>query len=125
MTLVYRAAIAAALLCAGSLAQACEVGEQKVESVKTDHPATYDDNGDFIGEVKKGDIVLNAPLVACRDTPQLIKVKLANSQTVWVDRLAVKVAGGPAKKSVKCAKVISRAADTKAPAVSGIDPCSG
>jgi hypothetical protein len=125
MTMLSRAALSAVLLCAGPLAYACEVGDQKVESVKTDHPATYDENGDFVGEVKKKDIVVNTPLVACRDTPQLIKVKLTNNETVWVDRLAVKVAGGPAKKPVKCAKVVSRESDTKAPAVSGIDPCSG
>jgi len=129
MTMGSRAALAAALLCAGSivhsLAHACEVGDQKVESVKTERPATYDENGDFVGEVKKADIVVNAPLVACRESPQLIKVKLANNESVWVDRLAVKVAGGPTKKPVKCAKVVSREADTKTPAVSGIDPCSG
>jgi hypothetical protein len=125
MMMLSRAAVAAALLCAASFAQACDVGDQKVESVKTDHPATYDENGDFVGEVKKGDIVLNMALVACLDTPLLIKVKLTNNEAVWVDRLAVKVAGGPAKKPVKCSKVVSRESDAKAPAVSGIDPCSG
>jgi alanine dehydrogenase len=129
MTMLTRAAVAAALLCAAacvnSVAQACEVGDQKVESVKTDRPATYDENGDFVGEVKKADIVIGTPLVACRDTPQLIKVKLANNDTVWVDRLAVKVAGGPAKKPAKCSKVVAREPDAKTPAVSGIDPCSG
>jgi len=125
MRTLTRAALAAALLCTCPLAFGCEVGDQKVESVKADHPAKYDENGDFVGEVKKADIVVGKPLVACRETPELIKVKLKNNEEVWVDRLAVKVAGGPAKKPMKCANVVAREPDSKSPGVSGIDSCSG
>jgi hypothetical protein len=125
MTLVSRCFAAVVLLGAWPLAHACEVGEQKVVQVMSTRVATYDDKGDFKEEIEKGRISVNVPLVACRETPALVKVKTTDGAEVWVDRLDVKVAGAPVKQRQCKQQVVSRESDTRAPAVSGIDPCSG
>jgi len=125
MSFVSRSLVAIGLLGAASLAQACEVGEQKVQQVMTSRVATYDDKGDFKEEIERARIQVNVPLVACRESPALVKVKTTEGKEVWVDRLDVKIAGAPVKQRQCKQQVISRENDTKAPAVSGIDPCSG
>jgi predicted trehalose synthase len=114
-----------ALLGAWPAAQACEVGEQKVQQVMSARVATYDENGDFKEEIGKERIPVNAPLVACRDSPALVKIRTTDGAEVWVDRLDVKIAGAPVKQRQCRQTVISRESDTRAPAVSGVDPCSG
>jgi predicted trehalose synthase len=113
------------LLAAWPAAQACEVGEQKVQQVMSARVATYDDKGDFKDEIGKDKIQVNVPLVACRESPALVKVKTTDGAEVWVDRLDVKIAGAPVKQRQCKNTVISRESDTRAPAVSGVDPCSG
>ena len=113
------------LVGAWPVAHACEVGGQKVEQVMSSQVATYDENGDFKEEIAKGKIQVNVPLLACRESPALVKVKTTDGAEVWVDRLDVKVAGAPAKQRNCKQQVVSRESDTRAPAVSGIDPCSG
>jgi hypothetical protein len=125
MTFASRSLLAVVMIGAWPLAHACEVGEQKVERVLSTHVATYDEKGDFKDEIAKDKIQLNAPLLACRESPALIKVKTTEGTEVWVDRLDVKVAGAPVKQRQCKQQVVSRESDTRAPAVSGIDPCSG
>ena len=125
MSFASRSLLTVVLLGAWPAAQACDVGEQKVEQVMSANVATYDDKGDFKEEISKAKIQVNAPLVACRETPALVKVKTTDGQEVWVDRLDVKVAGAPVKARDCKKTVVSRESDTRAPAVSGIDPCSG
>jgi hypothetical protein len=125
MSLASRCLLTIALLVAWPAAQACEVGQQKVEQVMTARVATYDDKGDFKEEIEKKKIQVNAPLLACRESPALVKVKTTEGHEVWVDRLDVKIAGTPAKQRQCKQQVVSREGDTRAPAVSGIDPCSG
>ena len=114
-----------ALLGAWPLAQACDVGDQKVQQVMVSRVATYDDKGDFKEEVEKARIQVNVALIACRESPALVKVKTTDGTEVWVDRLDVKIAGAPVKQRQCKQQSLSREGDTKAPAVSGIDPCSG
>jgi hypothetical protein len=104
---------------------ACEVGEQKVQQVMSARVATYDDKGDFKEEIGKDRIQVNVPLVACLNSPALVKVKTTDGAEVWVDRLDVKIAGAPTKPRQCKDTVVSRESDTRAPAVSGVDPCSG
>jgi len=125
MSFVSRSVLAVALLAAWPAAHACDVGSQKVEKVLGRKVATYNENGDFQKEIEASAVQVNAPLVECRDTPALVRVKTVNGDPVWVDRLDVKVAGAT-KVAAKCkSNVVSRESDTRAPAVSGIDPCSG
>ena len=125
MSVVSRPVLALALLAAWPAAHACDVGAQKVEKVLGKTVATYSENGDFQKEIEASAVQVNVPLVECRDTPALVRVKTVSGEPVWVDRLDVKVAGGT-KVAAKCkANVVSRESDTRAPAVSGIDPCSG
>jgi hypothetical protein len=125
MSLASRSLLTVVLLGSWPMAQACEVGEQKVQQVMTARVATYDDKGDFKEEIEKGKIQVNAPLLACRESPALVKVKTTEGLEVWVDRLDVKIAGAPPKQRHCKQQVVSRESDTRAPAVSGIDPCSG
>jgi hypothetical protein len=125
MSFASRSLLTVVLLGAWPAAQACEVGEQKVEQVMTAKVATYDDKGDFKEEIDKGKIQLKVPLLACRESPALVKVKTTDGKEIWVDRLDVKIAGAPAKQRECKQQVVSREGDTRAPAVSGIDPCSG
>ena len=125
MSVVSRSIVAAALLVAWPAAHACDVGAQKVEKVLGKTVATYNENGDFQKEIAASAVQVDAPLVECRDTPALVRVKTVKGEPVWVDRLDVKIAGA-AKAAAKCkSNVVSRESDTRAPAVSGIDPCSG
>jgi hypothetical protein len=125
MSFVSRSVLAVALLAAWPAAHACDVGSQKVEKVLGRKVATYNENGDFQKEIEANAVQVNAPLVECRDTPALVRVKTVNGDPVWVDRLDVKVAGAT-RVAAKCkSNVVSRDSDTRAPAVSGIDPCSG
>ena len=125
MTFASRSLFTMLLLGAWPLAQACEVGDQKVAQVMSARVATYDDKGDFKDEIEKARIQVNVPLVACRESPVLVKVKTTDGAEVWVDRLDVKIAGGPTKQRQCKQSVVSRESDARAPAISGIDPCSG
>ena len=122
---VSRSVLSVALVGAWPAAQACEVGEQKVQQVMTARVATYDDKGDFKEEIGKDRIQVNVSLVACLESPSLVKVKTTDGAEVWVDRLDVKIAGAPVKPRQCKETVVSRENDTRAPAVSGVDPCSG
>jgi hypothetical protein len=122
---VSRSVLSVVLLGAWPVAQACEVGEQKVQQVMSARVATYDDKGDFKDEIGKDKIQVDVPLVECKESPALVKVKTTDGADVWVDRLDVKIVGGAVKPRTCKAQVISRESDTKAPAVSGVDPCSG
>ena len=122
---VSRSLFAVVLAGAWPVAHACEVGGQKVAQVMSAQVATYDDKGDFKEEIAKGKIQVDTPLVACRESPSLVKVKTTEGQEVWVDRLDVKISGAPTRQRQCKQSVVSRESDTKAPAVSGIDPCSG
>ena len=114
---------ALALLAAWPAAHACDATGQSVVAVMGDKVATYDAQGEYVSDIAKTVIRIGAPLVACRESPSLIKVTLADGREVWVDRLDVKV-GGKATPSRECKnKGVSRESDTRAPAVSGIDPC--
>jgi predicted trehalose synthase len=125
MSFVSRSVLAVALLTAWPAAHACDVGNQKVEKVLGKKVATYTENGDFRKEIEASAVQVNAPLVECRDTPALVRVKTMKGESVWVDRLDVKIAGAT-KTVAKCkSNVVSRESDTRAPAASGIDPCSG
>lgn len=124
MLRVSRSLIALALLAAWPAAQACDAGGQKVLAVMGDKVATYDEQGEYVSEIPKASIQVDAPLVACRESPSLVKVKLADGRDVWVDRLDVKVSGGKTTPTRNCkSQGVSRQTDTTAPAVSGIDPC--
>lgn len=124
MLRVSRIATALALLAAWPAAHACDAAGQSVVAVMGDKVATYDEAGEYLSEVLKAVIRVGAPLVACRESPALIKVALSDGREVWVDRLDVKVGGGKAAPARECKnKGVSRDSDTKAPAVSGIDPC--
>jgi hypothetical protein len=125
MSFASRSLFTVLMLGAWPLAQACEVGDQKVEQVMSARVATYDDKGDFKEEIEKNRIQVKVPLVACRESPALVKVKTTEGQEVWVDRLDVKIAGAPVKQRQCKQTVVSRESDTRTPAVSGIDPCSG
>lgn len=125
MTFASRFLLTVVMIGAWPLAHACDVGAQKVEQVMSAHVATYDEKGDFKEEIEKGKIQVNVPLLACRESPALIKVKTTDGKEVWVDRLEVKVAGAPVKQRQCKQQVVSRESDTRAPAVSGVDPCSG
>lgn len=125
MSFASRSVLALALLAAWPAAHACAVGDQKVEKVLGRKVATYTENGDFQKEIEASAVQVNAALIECRDTPALVRVKTVNGDPVWVDRLDVKIAGAT-KVAAKCkSNVVSRESDTRAPAVSGIDPCSG
>jgi hypothetical protein len=125
MSVVSRSVLAVALLAAWPVAHACEVGNQKVEKALGKKVATYAENGDFQKEIDASAVQANEPLVECRDTPALVKVKTVSGDPVWVDRLDVKIVGA-VNAPAKCkSEVISRESDTRVPAVSGIDPCSG
>ena len=125
MSFVSRSVLAVALVVAWPAAHACDVGAQKVEKVLGRTVATYNETGDFQKEIEASAVQVNAPLVECRDTPALVRVKTVSGDPVWVDRLDVKIAGAM-KVAAKCkSNVVSRESDTRAPAVSGIDPCSG
>ena len=125
MSFVTRSVLAVALLAAWPLAHSCEVGAQKVEKVLGKKVATYNENGDFQQEVDASTVQTNVPLVACRDTPALVQVKTTAGKSVWVDRLDVKITGAVTAVRDCKKQVVSREGDTRAPAVSGIDPCSG
>jgi hypothetical protein len=126
MSFVSRSVLAIALLAAWPAAHACDVGSQKVEKVLGKKVATYNENGDFQKEIEASAVQVDAPLVECRDTPALVRVKTVSGEPVWVDRLDVKIAGATKVAATKCkSNVVSREGDTRAPAVSGIDPCSG
>lgn len=122
---VSRSVLSVALLAAWPAAQACEVGDQKVGEVMSAVVATYDDKGDFDKEIGKDKIQMNVPLVECKESPALVKVKTTDGSDVWVDRLDVKIVGGAVVKRTCKKGVVSREGDTTAPAVSGVDPCSG
>jgi hypothetical protein len=125
MSVVSRPVLAVALLAAWPAAHACDVGAQKVEKVLGKTVATYNESGDFQKEISASAVQVNVPLVECRDTPALVRVKTTGGEAVWVDRLDVKISGAT-KVAAKCkSNVVSRESDTRAPAVSGIDPCSG
>lgn len=125
MSFASRSVLVIALLAAWPAAHACDVGSQKVEKVLGKKVATYNENGDFQKEIDAAAVQVNVPLVECRDTPALVRVKTVSGDPVWVDRLDVKIAGGT-KVATRCkSNVVSRESDTRAPAVSGIDPCSG
>ena len=125
MSFVSRPVLVVALLAAWPAAHACDVGSQKVEKVLGKKVATYNENGDFQKEIEASAVQIDAPLVECRDTPALVRVKTVSGDPVWVDRLDVKIAGAT-KVATKCkSNVVSRESDTRTPAVSGIDPCSG
>ncbi len=125
MSVVSRSILAVALLAAWPAAHACDVGAQKVERVLGKTVATYSETGDFQKEIEANAVQVNAPLVECRDTPALVRGKTVGGDVVWVDRLDVKITGAT-KVAAKCkANVVSRESDSRAPAVSGIDPCSG
>jgi hypothetical protein len=125
MSFVSRSVIVLALLAAWPAAHACDVGSQKVEKVLGKKVATYNETGDFQKEIEATAVRVDTPLVECRDTPALVRVKTVSGNLVWVDRLDVKIAGAT-KAAPKCkSNVVSRESDTRAPAVSGIDPCSG
>lgn len=124
MLRVSRSLIALACVGAWPVAHACDTTGQKVLAVMGDKVATYDEQGDYVNDIPKGVIRIDEPLVACRESPALIKVKLADGRDVWVDRLDVKVSSTKAAPPRECKnKGVSREADTTAPAVSGIDPC--
>jgi hypothetical protein len=115
---------ALALLAAWPAAHACDATGQSVAAVMGDKVATYDEQGEYLNDVPKAVIRVGAALVACRESPALIKIALSDGREVWVDRLDVKVSGGKAAPARDCKnKGVSRESDTKAPAVSGIDPC--
>lgn len=125
MSIVSRAILAVALLAVWPAAHACDVGAQRVEKVLGKQVATYNENGDFHKEIEASTVQLGAPLVECKDVPALVRVRTTSGDTVWVDRLDVKIAGAT-KVATRCkSNVVSRETDTRAPAVSGIDPCSG
>jgi len=117
------------LLCAGSLAQACEVKDQKVVEIMSDEVGTYDSQGNFLADVKKTEIPLQQSILACQESPSLVQVKLTpdsagKERTAWVNMLEVKVAGKNATTR-KCKDAPpSHLADTTTPATSGIDPCT-
>ncbi len=125
MSFVSRSILLAVMLGAWPLAHACDVGNQKVEKVLGKKVATYNKSGDFQKEIEASAVQLNEPLVACQDTPALVQVKVVDGDPVWVDRLDVKIAGGSVAARNCKKQVVSRESDTRAPAVSGIDPCSG
>ena len=125
MSFVSRSALFAVMLAAGPLAHACDVGNQKVEKVLGRKVATYSKSGDFQKEIDARAVQVNEPVVACQDTPALVQVKVVGGDPVWVDRLDVKISGGNVAARECKKKVVSRESDTHAPAVSGIDPCSG
>jgi hypothetical protein len=125
MRSVYGLLLTLALLGVGPFARACDASGEKVTAVLGAQVATYDDKGDYVADIAKASIKLDEPVVACRDSPALIKVKLADNHTAWVDRLDVKVTGGKDAGPRACKnRGVSHESDTKAPAVSGIDPCS-
>ena len=72
---VSRSVLSVVLLGAWPAAQACDVGGQKVGEVMSAHVATYDDKGDFAAEIGKEKIAVDAPIVECKDSPSLVKVK--------------------------------------------------
>ncbi len=124
MSPVSRFLPALALLAAWPAAHACDATGQSVLAVMGNNVATYDEQGEYVSDIAKAVIRIGAPLVACRESPSLIKVALADGREVWVDRLDVKVGGGKATPARECKnKGVSRESDTRAPAVSGIDPC--
>jgi hypothetical protein len=105
-------------------AQACDASGQKVAAVLGAQVATYNEKGDYVADVPKASVKVDEPVIACREAPALIKVKLADNKEVWVDRLDVKVTGGKDAGPRTCKnKGVSRQSDTTTPAVSGIDPC--
>lgn len=115
---------ALALSAAWPVAHACDATGQSVLAVMGDKVATYDEQGEYVSEVSKAVIRLGTPLVACRESPALVKIALSDGREVWVDRLDVKVSGGKTAPVRECKnKGVSRESDAKAPAVSGIDPC--
>ena len=121
---VSRVLITCALLAAWPAARACDASGQKVLAVMGDKVATYDEQGEYASEIPKSAIRLDSPLIACRESPALVKVQLADGRQVWVDRLDVKVSGAKPAMPRECKnKGVSRESDTRAPAVSGIDPC--
>jgi hypothetical protein len=103
----------------------CDPAGQKVEQVMGSKVAAYDQAGNFVEDLPKSAIVIGADILDCRSSPALVKIRLADQRSVWVDRLEVKVSGGkaPAPRPCKTAP-ISRRSDTTTPATSGIDPCS-
>jgi hypothetical protein len=106
-------------------AEDCDPKGQKVDQVMGSKVAAYDQAGNFIEDLPKSAIVIGADILECRNSPALVKIRLADQRSVWVDRLEVKVSGGkaPAPRTCKNAP-ISRRSDTTTPATSGIDPCS-
>ncbi|MEJ1965093.1 MAG: hypothetical protein WDO56_27530 [Gammaproteobacteria bacterium] len=119
------AVVPALMLGAAPLTLACDVGTQKVEKVLGKKVAVYTKSGDFQKEIDARAVQIDEPLVACQDTPALVQVKVVGSDPVWVDRLDVKIAGGNVTARNCKKQGVSRESDTHAPAVSGIDPCSG
>lgn len=112
------------LFAAWPAAHACDANGQTVLAVMGDKVATYDEQGEYVSEIPKSVIRVGTPLVACRESPALVKVSLSDGREVWVDRLEVKVGGGKTAPQRECKnKSVSRESDTTAPAVSGIDPC--
>lgn len=113
-----------ALLGYAGYANACDPAGQKVVAVLSDQVATYDDNGDFVSDVPRNTVILNEAIIACRESPSLVKVKLAENRTAWVDRLEVKVSGEKVAARPCKTQGVSRNSDTTTPASSGIDPCT-
>ncbi len=75
MSFVSRSILAVTLLAAWPAAHACDVGSQKVEKVLGKKVATYNENGDFQKEIEASVVKIDVPLVECRDTPALVRVK--------------------------------------------------
>jgi hypothetical protein len=126
----FKRLLTAAVLFAGlhaASAFGCDAAGQRVTGVmaKTD-VGVYNEAGDFERTIEKRRVVVDQAVVACKNSPALVKIKLSNGEQVWVDRLEVKVEGGAPAPARECkARAPSSSNDKKEPGVSGIDPCSG
>ena len=109
-----------------ALAQACDKTDQKVAKVMGSTVAVYDDKGNYLEDLDAKMVIVDIPIVTCKDQPAHVQVKLTNQRVVWVDRLNVQITGNKTSQPArKCsAQTISRPGDTTMPASSGIDPCS-
>jgi hypothetical protein len=127
MKILLDAALIALALGSGSLAQACDKGDQKVAKAMGTTVAVYDDKGNYIEDVDAKLVMIDTPIVECKDQPAHVRIKLTDHRAVWVDRLNVQIASAhnAAQTPRKCAaQAVSRPGDTTMPASSGIDPCS-
>jgi len=125
------AACALALLGNAALAQACNTKDRKVVQVMTAEVGAYDENGNYVSDIKKEEIPLNQNILSCKDSPAIVQVSLTpdakgSKRNAWVNLLEVKVSGDSGVHNAQpCKKEsVSHLADTTAPATSGIDSCS-